>query len=92
MKLQDYKNKYDKLSTGKSISGKEALEAVKQNGFALQYVKEQTEEICLEAVKQDGYALKFVESHFFKDDATILIDGKEFSESTIKAALREYIS
>jgi hypothetical protein len=28
------------------------LEAVKQNGFALLYVREQTIEICLEAVKQ----------------------------------------
>ena len=36
------------------------LEAVKQNGFALQYVKEQTPEICLEAVKEDGYALQYV--------------------------------
>ena len=36
------------------------LEAVKQDGWALQYVKEQTPEICLEAVKQDGYALRYV--------------------------------
>ena len=36
------------------------LEAVKQNGYALQYVKEQTLEICLEAVKQNGYALQYV--------------------------------
>jgi len=31
------------------------LEAVKQNGSALQYVKNQTEKICLEAVKQNRY-------------------------------------
>ena len=36
------------------------LEAVKQDGYALQYVKEQTQEICIEAVKQDGYALQYV--------------------------------
>ena len=36
------------------------LEAVKQNGFALKYVKEQTQEICLQAVKQNGLALRFV--------------------------------
>jgi hypothetical protein len=36
------------------------LEAVKQNGYALQYVKKQTPEICMEAVKQNGYALIYV--------------------------------
>ena len=36
------------------------LEAVKKNGRALEFVKEQTSEICLEAVKKNGYALKFV--------------------------------
>jgi hypothetical protein len=60
MKLQDYKGQYEKLSTKKNLQGKEALEAVKQNGYALQYVAKQTDEICLEAVKQDGYALCYV--------------------------------
>ena len=41
--------------------GKEALEAVKRNGDALRYVKEQTEEICLEAVRRNGDALEFVQ-------------------------------
>jgi biotin operon repressor len=36
------------------------LEAVKQDGYALQDVKEQTPEICLAAVQQNGYALQFV--------------------------------
>ena len=36
------------------------LQAVKQNGYALQWVKEQTPEICLEAVKQYGQALEYV--------------------------------
>ena len=51
-----------KLGTGKIITykGAEALEAVKQNGDALKYVKEQTAEICLEAVKKYGDALKYV--------------------------------
>ena len=35
------------------------LAAVKQNGDALQYVKEQTEE-CLEAVRKNGCALRYV--------------------------------
>ena len=38
----------------------ECLEAVKEDGYALQYVKEQTEDICLAAVKQNGDALQFV--------------------------------
>jgi hypothetical protein len=38
----------------------QALEAVKNNGYALKYVKEQTSDICLEAVKSDGDALKYV--------------------------------
>ena len=36
------------------------LEAVKEDGFTLQLVKEQTEEICLAAVRQDGRALEYV--------------------------------
>ena len=36
------------------------LEAVKQNGFALKFVKDQTPELCLEAVKQNGIALRYV--------------------------------
>ena len=39
---------------------KECLEAVKEDGYALRYVKEQTLEICLEAVKENGYALRYV--------------------------------
>jgi hypothetical protein len=37
-----------------------ALDVVKQDGLALDYVKDQTPEICLEAVKQDGLALDYV--------------------------------
>ena len=44
---------------------KHCLEAVKRNGYALQYVKEQTEAICLEAVKEDGYALQYVTRIFW---------------------------
>lgn len=37
------------------------LTAVKQNGMALKYVKEQTIEICLAAaVKKNSYALRYV--------------------------------
>ena len=36
------------------------LEAVRQDGRMLRYVKDQTPEICLAAVKQNGCALKYV--------------------------------
>ena len=41
---------------------KYCLEAVKQDGYTLQFVKNQTEEICLEAVRNDAYALKYVKN------------------------------
>jgi len=44
----------------KYFTEKEAFEAVKQNGFTLIYVKEQTEAICIEAVKKNGYVLSYV--------------------------------
>ena len=51
----------DKLDEYRYITDeKEALEAVKENGYALRFVKNQTLEICLEAVKQDGDALRYV--------------------------------
>ena len=40
---------------------KGAMSSVKQSGYALQYVKEQTPEICLAAVTQTGFALKYVD-------------------------------
>ena len=42
---------------------KQCLEAVIQNGLALQYVKNQNETICLEAIKENGNALKYVKEH-----------------------------
>src|SRR5574344_724589 len=36
------------------------LEAVKRDGHALGFVKNQTPEICLQAVKQNGFAIRFV--------------------------------
>ena len=51
----------DKLDEYRYITDeKEALEAVKENGYALRFVKNQTLEICLEAVKQNGDALRYV--------------------------------
>ena len=49
-----------KESTYKYFNEQDALKAVKQYGYALQFVKEQTEAICLAAVKEDRDALQFV--------------------------------
>lgn len=35
--------------------------AVKQSGYTLKYVEEQTPEICMAAVKQNRHALEYVE-------------------------------
>ena len=38
-----------------------ALAAVSRNGYALKYVKDQTEAVALAAVQNYGYALRYVE-------------------------------
>ena len=38
----------------------DSLEAVKRNGYSLQYVRDQDKDICLEAVKRNGYSLRYV--------------------------------
>ena len=60
MPLELYREKYEALSVKHNLAGIAALEAVKQDGYSLRYVKEQTEAICLEAVKRDGYSLQYV--------------------------------
>ena len=44
---------------------KYCLKAVERNGYALQYVKDQTPEVCLKAVETDGYALRYVARTFW---------------------------
>ena len=58
--LEELKNKKKKIIGFDYGDPDECLEAVKRDENALQFVKEQTEEICIEAVKQDGMALQFV--------------------------------
>ena len=58
--LMTYKKEYLSLPCKTNLKDKEALAAVEQDGYALQYVEKQTEAICLEAVKQNGYALQYV--------------------------------
>ena len=63
--LQSYWERYKSLSVAKRLSGDEAERAVKRNGYALQYVSQQTEAVCLEAVKQNGDALQYVDVSMF---------------------------
>jgi len=44
----------------------ELVELIKQNSYALQCVKNQTEEMCLEAVKHNGLALEFVQNQTYE--------------------------
>ena len=86
MNLQNYKKGWDDLSIKCNLSGNKVLEAVKQGGYALRYVKEQTEAICLEAVKQGGYALQYVKEQMFfnnKEEMTLEDVCKELGR-TIK--------
>lgn len=61
--------KADKLIITKIIPVEEYdpsfyLKAVRYNGHAIDYVKEQTLELCIEAVKQNGYALQSIKNQF----------------------------
>ena len=50
------------------IEKDKAIEAVKEDGDALRYVKEQTPDICIEAVKRNGDALQYVNITIFEDE------------------------
>ena len=39
---------------------KDLLELVKEDGLQLQYIRNQTDELCMAAVKQNGLALQYV--------------------------------
>ena len=67
MNLEQLYDKYKKLPVKRNFSGKEALKAVKKNGYALQYVKDQTEEVCLAAVEECENALQYVNESIFEE-------------------------
>ena len=69
MKIVFKKSKKEILVSGElesSINSKQwydlkfCLKAVENDGYALQYVKEQSEAVCLKAVENDGDALRYV--------------------------------
>ena len=69
VKCEDCKKKIIESEKGKSeeeiffenySDEKYCMAAVKENGCALQYVKDQSEAVCMEAVKRNGCALQYV--------------------------------
>ena len=52
--------KINKKVGNEIMKKEELLKMVKENGYALKHIEEQTKEICLEAVKENGYALGYV--------------------------------
>ena len=63
-----------------------ALEAVKRNGDALQYVKDQTDAVCLEAVKEYGNALRYVKD---QTEAVCLEAVKEYGNALQYVLVKE---
>ena len=61
-KLSDYKNEWDELPEKNNLSCDDVLYHFGCDGLNLQYINNQTEEICLAAVKQNGYALEFIKN------------------------------
>ena len=69
MKLISLYEKWKKLSIKCELSGKLAIEAVESDGYALRYVKDQTEQVCLKAVERNGDALRYVKEDMFVEDS-----------------------
>ncbi|MCC0726709.1 DUF4116 domain-containing protein [Clostridioides sp. ZZV14-6045] len=88
--------RWDELNLTKEQIYNLYIIAVRQDGLALRYIKNQTEEICMEAVKQDGRALKYVKNQTeeicieaVKEDGLTLIEVKEQTDKICKEALKE---
>ena len=58
--LQNYKKKWDDLTQKKNLKGKEALETVKQDGDALQYVSEDMFDIEDEVIEVNNKRYKLI--------------------------------
>jgi len=67
------RSRWNEMSYKKSLNGKQALVAVKDDGFNLVYVADQTEALCLIAVTENPAALMFV---------------KDQTEAVVMAALK----
>jgi hypothetical protein len=80
MNLQEFLKEVDGVESNIiNYKGDEALAAVKQDGYALKFVTEQTPEICMAAVKQNGYALKYVDKSIFEDiEDYVIVNGIKY--------------
>ena len=58
--------------------------AVKQNGWALQYVKNQTLELCTMAVKQNGWALQYVKIEQTPELCALAVTQEGFTLQYVK--------
>ena len=70
----------------KNQTEKLCIEAVKQNGHVLFYVRNQTEKICIEAVKKNGYCLQYVITQTPK----ICIEAVKTNKSILKYIIPEF--
>ena len=69
MKKSEFLAKFGiSISATLTLTGTAALKAVESDGYALRYVKDQTEPICLKAVERNGDALRYVDIDTFEDD------------------------
>ena len=61
MKKMEFLAKFGiSISATLTLTGAAALNTVKRDGDALQYVKDQTADVVLAAVTKNGYALRYV--------------------------------
>ena len=64
MYLKDFKkgieNMYNKKDLLKWYDNDYCLEAVKQNGYALQFIENPTKKMCLTAITQDLHIIQFI--------------------------------
>ena len=69
MKLSEFLSRFNlKAEMIIEYRGDEAMKAVESDGYALQYVKDQTEAVCLKAVERNGDALQYVNRAIFDSE------------------------
>ena len=85
------------MNKSKEIIGLEnQLHAVKQDGFAIQFIDNPSEEVMLHAVKQDGWAIQFIHNpsedvmlHAVKQDGFAIRFIKNPSEDVMLHAVKQ---
>ena len=83
--IEENKFKVDKIFLGpKNIIGQDIIkQVIELNYVHLQYVKEQTDDICILAVKRDGSALKYVHKQT-EDICKLAVQGNGFMLKYVK--------